>query len=172
MPPTHVRALKDLNEDLIAVTRWHFEAFFKGISAQTYPDESKDALNTFKNNNTVKKNYKPSYAQVVDHNSRATPQDVHLNNNGSCARGNPKTNTDERLFLRLPIDDPLRELSGYALQTHLKAKLGPDRQLLSNFLPTKTGFALCSGKEKSSSLAEKLAASNLLNGKLIKKSSH
>ncbi|POS87050.1 hypothetical protein EPUL_001272 [Erysiphe pulchra] len=109
MPPAHVRALKDLHEELTAVARRHFEAFVKGISAQTHTDESKDAMNTSNSNNTVQSNQssKLSYAQVVNHNSRATPQKAHLNNNGSSAKGNSKPNTDERLFLRLPKDDPL-----------------------------------------------------------------
>ncbi|POS86205.1 hypothetical protein EPUL_001674 [Erysiphe pulchra] len=51
------------------------------------------------------------------------------------------------------------------------AKLGSDDQLLSNILPTKTGFALCPSKGNSSALANKLALSNILDGKLIQKSS-
>ncbi|POS82561.1 hypothetical protein EPUL_005828, partial [Erysiphe pulchra] len=77
MPPTHVRALKDLHEELTAVARRHFEAFVKETKALS--------------------SVMPRYP-----------------------KGNPKPNTDERLFLRLPKDDPLRALSGYALQSHLK----------------------------------------------------
>ncbi|POS82441.1 hypothetical protein EPUL_005498 [Erysiphe pulchra] len=75
-----------------------------------------------------------------------TSQNTAPDNNGPRSTKIFKSGTDDRLFLRLSESDPLRELSGYALQTHLKAKLGSDDQLLSNILPTKTGFALCPSK--------------------------
>lgn len=89
--------------------------------------------------------------------------------NNSYIKKPSNQKTDERLFLRLHKNDVLRQLSGYALQTHIKTKLGFEGHLLSNVLPTKTRFALCPSARNSETLVEKLASNNILNGKLLEK---
>ncbi|CCU81551.1 endonuclease/reverse transcriptase [Blumeria hordei DH14] len=73
------------------------------------------------------------------------------------ARLQPKpTRTDDRLFVRIPEGNTLRDHSAYAIQYHLKAKLGNEGQILTNVQSTKTGFALCPKDGDSENLMEKI----------------
>ncbi|POS87043.1 hypothetical protein EPUL_001932 [Erysiphe pulchra] len=58
---------------------------------------------------------------VVNINNKVTSQNAAPDENGPLSTKFFKSGTDDRLFLRLLESNPLQELSGYALQTHLKA---------------------------------------------------
>lgn len=164
MPVRYTSALSDLFEELKVASRRHNVAYVRGTSAQICTDGIRDVKTACKNNGTGKRTSKLSYAPVVNQNTKAIPQNAPLNSCRLSAKGNTKYNPDDRLFLRLSENYPLQALSGYALQIHLKAKLGSDSQLLPNILSTKTGFALCPTKGISFSLSEKLASFDLLKG--------
>ncbi|POS82032.1 hypothetical protein EPUL_006752, partial [Erysiphe pulchra] len=87
MSAGNMRVLKDLCEKLTVVAKRHFEAYGRDTLAQRCTDETRDAKTTSKNNNTVKRNSKLSYAQAVNPNTKAIPQNVSLNNNNSSAKG-------------------------------------------------------------------------------------
>lgn len=172
MPARHVSALTDLCEELKVVAKRHFEAYIRGIPFPLTNSEHTDGKTTLRKNGTLKGISQSSFAQVVNSNTHTLPPQVPVNNNDRNAKENFKnSNSDERLFLRLTENDALRTLSGYALQTLLKTKLGSDGQLLANTLPTKTGFALCPTKGNSATLAEKLAATSTLKDKIIERAS-
>ncbi|POS83204.1 hypothetical protein EPUL_003430 [Erysiphe pulchra] len=149
MHANDIRALNDLCEEFRAVAKRHFEVY---------------------NNSHRKGNTPSSYAQAASPNT-------HLPHRASttifdCNRVESRNVlSDDRLFLRLPENNQLRTLSGYALQSLLKSKLGSDGHLLANTLPTKTGFALCPTKGNSEFLAVKLSGINTLNGKPIERAS-
>ncbi|POS85314.1 hypothetical protein EPUL_003327, partial [Erysiphe pulchra] len=163
IPTKQASALKKFSDEIILVAKRHFEAYLKEVPAQIRKNESMDKEINSRINISRKTSSKPTYAQVANINNKVTSQNAAPDNNGPHSTKVFKSGTDDRLFLRLSESDPLRELSRYALQTHLKAKLGSDDQLLSNILPTKTGFALCPSKGNSSALANKLALSNILD---------
>ncbi|CCU76433.1 endonuclease/reverse transcriptase [Blumeria hordei DH14] len=83
----------------------------------------------------------------------------------------PQSYADDRLFVRLSSNSPLRTASGYAIQTHLKSKLGRQSQLLSSAMSTKTGFALRPSAGNADALNEKLATVDLFGTAPIEKSS-
>ncbi|POS86259.1 hypothetical protein EPUL_003611 [Erysiphe pulchra] len=167
MHANDIRALNDLCEEFRAVAKRHFEAYVKGTSPCAKNKE--DTMPT-QNNSHRKDNTPSSYAQ-------AASQNTHLPHRASTTifdRNRVESRnvlSDDRLFLRLPEDDQLRNLSGYALQSLLKSKLGPDGHLLANALPTKTGFALCPTKGNSEILAVKLSGINTQNGKPTQRAS-
>ncbi|KAI1001738.1 hypothetical protein K3495_g6468 [Podosphaera aphanis] len=79
----------------------------------------------------------------------------------STSRPQPQRHrTDVRLFVRIPEGDKLRDLSAYAIQSHLKAKLGIEGRLLTNVQPTKTGFALCPKDGDTAKLKETISKAN------------
>lgn len=168
IPAGQIRALTDLHEELAVVTRRHFEAFVRGASALA---SNNDGTMPTQKSTPTKGISQSSYAQAASSNTHSSQQLSTTNNVRQINKEPQKPSPDERLFLRLSEDDQLRTLSGYALQTLLKSKLGPDGKLLANTLPTKTGFALCPTKGNSEILAEKLSATNTLNGKLIERAS-
>ncbi|POS83139.1 hypothetical protein EPUL_005594, partial [Erysiphe pulchra] len=131
MHANDIRALNDLCEEFRAVAKRHFEAYVRGTSPCAKNKE--DTMPT-QNNSYRKGNTPSSYAQAASPNTHL-PHRVSTNSSS------------------LPEDDQLRTLSGYALQSPLKSKLGPDGHLLANTLPTKTGFALYPTKGNSEILA-------------------
>lgn len=168
IPARQIRALTDLHEELAVVARRHFEAFVRGTSALA---SNIDGTMPTQKSTPMKGISQPSYAQAVSSNTHPSQQLSTTVNARQTNKEPQKPSPDERLFLRLSEDDQLRTLSGYALQTLPKSKLGPDGKLLANTLPTKTGFALCPTNGKSEILAEKLSAINTLSGKLIERAS-
>ncbi|POS86705.1 hypothetical protein EPUL_002191 [Erysiphe pulchra] len=83
----------------------------------------------------------------------------------------PKNQPDDRVFLRLHENSPLRTHSGYALQTLLKSKLSSEGNLISSILPTKSGFAISQSKGNNVALEEKIASSNFFGDARIEKTS-
>ena len=73
--------------------------------------------------------------------------------------------------MRLPNDSVLRGYSGYALQTLLKARLGDHNKLLSNVLPTNTGFAFCPSTGHIDDLAEKVNSVGVFGNAPIERAS-
>ena len=75
------------------------------------------------------------------------------------------------MFVRLPSNSSLRNALGYAIQTHLKSKLGSQSKLLSNVVSTKTGFALRPSAGNADALNEKLETVDLFGTAPIEKAS-
>ncbi|POS82807.1 hypothetical protein EPUL_006309 [Erysiphe pulchra] len=83
----------------------------------------------------------------------------------------PKNQPDDRLFLRLSNDVPLRAYSGYALLDYIKSKLGSDKEPIKNVLPTKSGFVLCPSKGNLKVLEEKISENKICTDALLEKAS-
>lgn len=170
MSSSHVYALTSPRKDLTLVAKRHFEAYVKGIPVSSAISEHTDGSTVLLNNTPLKGISQSNYARAV--NSKACPLPPQMPISIIDRKTKEDTqmlNSDERLFLRLPENDTLRTLSGYALQTLLKTKLGPHGHLLANTHSTKTGFALCPTKGKSEILAENLAATRILKDKEIER---
>ena len=81
-----------------------------------------------------------NYANAVKNNSPSTSAPTKTTAQNLAAPKHAKEQSDDRLFLRLSEDNPLRKYSGFALLGYIKSKLGSDKELINNVLPTKTGF--------------------------------
>lgn len=172
IPARQVRALTNLYEELTAVAKRHFEAYVRGVATSLLPAENEAEKIPTLRNSAWNKTPHPSSVQALHLNAHTSPSQIPATSIDQCPEeDSTKPISDDRLFLRLPESDALRTISGYALHTLLKSKLGPNCQLLANTLPTKTGFALCPTKGNSASLAEKLATISILHGKVIERAS-
>lgn len=168
LPAKQASALKKFSKEIMLVAKHHFEAYVRGVPAQTCNYENSEEKITASNHNIGKTKSKPSYAQVATAGSKATHQNAAPDNNIEPRyKKNAKSNTDDRLFLRLSEGDKLRSLSPYALLSHLKTSLGPDAHLLVNAQITKSGFALCPKADESSALKDKISSISLLSNVTI-----
>ncbi|POS87274.1 hypothetical protein EPUL_001831 [Erysiphe pulchra] len=147
MHANDIRALNDLCEEFRAVAKRHFEAYVRGTSPCAKNKE--DTMPT-QNNSYRKGNTPSSYAQAASPNTHL-PHRVSTNSSS------------------LPEDDQLRTLSGYALQSPLKSKLGPDGHLLANTLPTKTGNSIRQAGKHSGIKTINEMGINTLNGQPIER---
>lgn len=169
LPAKQASALKKFSKEIMLVAKRHFEAYVRGVTAQICNYVNSEEKITVSNHNIGKTKSKPSYAQVATTRTKATHQNTALDNKNIAPRykKNAKSNTDDRLFLRLSEGDKLRSLSPYALLTHLKTSLGPDAHLLINAQITKSGFALCPKAGESSALKDKISSISLLSNVTI-----
>ncbi|POS81908.1 hypothetical protein EPUL_006380, partial [Erysiphe pulchra] len=170
IPARQSRAFKKFYDEIVEIASKHFESYIQGAPASN-PRTTSPLVNPITHD--VEQNPTPiqSYANVLKRNTHPTPTTGKNITRISCQHHTSKQQTDDRLFLRLPMDSPLRAHSGYALQTILKSKLGSDGDLISNILPTKTGFALCPSKGKTDALKEKILSVNSFGDARIEKAS-
>ncbi|CAD6500739.1 BgTH12-06446, partial [Blumeria graminis f. sp. triticale] len=167
LPANQRLALKNFCKDLAEVATRHFDAYISGklvskIEPIPEPCRTPQALETL------------TYAKVA-----RRPQGIHTENLHSSReppRPSPKTQpqqrrTDDRLFVRIPDGDRLRGLSAYAIQSHLKAKLGNDERVLVNVQSTKTGFALCPKYGETSKLKEEIWKVNIFDNVAVESAS-
>ncbi|KAI1005048.1 hypothetical protein K3495_g3168, partial [Podosphaera aphanis] len=168
LPSNQALALKSFCQDLAKVASRHFEAYLRGVpppvidtesSTESEPSRDKRAPTTV------------SYANIAQRapNGRNGRSNL-LSKAPATLKLNPKSQQqrpDDRLFIRLPEGDNLRELSAYALQSHIRTKLGIDGQLLSNVQATKTGFALCPKDGDTAKLREKVSATGIFGNATI-----
>ncbi|KAI0996260.1 hypothetical protein K3495_g11920, partial [Podosphaera aphanis] len=133
LPERQYAALKNFCQDLAKVAGRHFDAY---ICDKPAPTTNLAPTSSRETRGTVPK----TYASVtkrgpVNQDSQNNPPSQPV----AKAHLQPKSNRpDDRLFVRIPEGDKIRELSAYSIQAHLKAKLGSDSQLLTNVQPTKT----------------------------------
>ncbi|KAI0996381.1 hypothetical protein K3495_g11799 [Podosphaera aphanis] len=159
LPPNQAMALKNFSKDLAKVASHHFEAYMRGASAPALDIASH--AESSRNKGTPPT---ASYANAARQGSSTRTANTQIpRNNGPTHSGSqtqPQSQphrSDDRLFVRIPEGDKLRDLSAYAIQCHLKAKLGNDSSLLTTVQPTKSGFALCPKHGETSKLKEKIA---------------
>ncbi|POS86001.1 hypothetical protein EPUL_000807 [Erysiphe pulchra] len=88
-----------------------------------------------------------SYANTVKSRNPKTHSHTKSDHQKSTLQNSPKEYADGRLFLRLSSNNPLRAYFGFALLDYIKSKLGSDKDLIKDVLPTKTDFSLCPSKE-------------------------
>ncbi|KAI0992037.1 hypothetical protein K3495_g16149, partial [Podosphaera aphanis] len=116
----HSEAVRNLCQDLAKAATRHFNAFLAGKPVlATEPASSAGRVPQLTSPAT--------YASVVRQKLKAhavqTPNKVVPAKSPTKPAAN-RPRADDRLFVRLPEGDKLRDLPAYALQCHLKAKLG------------------------------------------------
>ena len=126
------------------------------------------AIEIFSPMKIAKVNVSQTYAGAIKRGSQKTPPSTKRLN-AHIRTENAKL--DNRLFVRLPSNSSLRNTSGYTIQTHLKSKLGSQSKLLSNVVPTKTGFALRPSAGNANALNERLKTVDLCGTAPIEKAS-
>ncbi|KAI0994346.1 hypothetical protein K3495_g13836 [Podosphaera aphanis] len=162
LPAKQRAALKDLCVDLAAVASRHFDAYINEI-----PVSKADTCTNPAPHRPTRNSEPASYANIARKGpNNCTPNSLLSRNKGPACSGlqsrpQPQRHrTDDRLFVRIPEGDKLRDLSAYAIQSHLKAKLGTDGRLLTNVQSTKTGFALCPKDGDTAKLKETISKVN------------
>ncbi|KHJ31317.1 hypothetical protein EV44_g4192 [Erysiphe necator] len=100
MPPKLAHALREFRDDLTKLAARHFEAYLSGIPTST--------------NQTLEKPSQLNYVQAAKSRPSVTAK-VPPSNKYSIKDKKAQIIADERLFLRLSEDSPLRTYSGYAL---------------------------------------------------------
>ena len=161
MPDRQASALRTIRDELVEVASKHFEAYVRGIPApQNKSLKNCHTKTSSKDSNFVKSPTQRS-PEAVKSSSNKTPIGGKNNDQNTKRPQQPKELSDDRLFLRLSNDNPLRAYSGFALLTYIKSKLGQDKELIKDVLPTKTGFALCPSKGNMKALEEKFFAGKI-----------
>lgn len=127
--------------------------------------------NTPSNESNISKSPAKSSSEAIKSGSNKTPITGKNNHQNNKHLQQPKEQPDDRLFLRLSNDNPLRTYSGFALLAYIKTKLSSDKELIKDVLPTKTGFALCPSKGSMKALEEKISAGKICAEVPIEKAS-
>ncbi|KAI1005320.1 hypothetical protein K3495_g2898 [Podosphaera aphanis] len=155
---TNLNALKNLRPELAAVAARHFDAYTRGNLVSKPPTSAAPEL--IGDHKRDSHTPAPSYATAACH-GRSGP--VIHNTRGQNIQGlsglqasGRSYRPDDRLFVHLNEESRLHKLSAYAIQSHLRSKLGAESQLLANVQPTKTGFALCPNDGNTSKLKDKI----------------
>ncbi|POS82990.1 hypothetical protein EPUL_006331, partial [Erysiphe pulchra] len=139
----------------------HFEAYIRGTPAQltSVHDHQKKLL--AENAIVHTPNSKKSNASTARSSITTTMFPSESKKKNLINRKKMENSPDDRLFLRLSEDSSLRNYSGYALLSYIKSQLGPDKDLLANVLPTKTGHALCPSKGNMNTYETKISTSKI-----------
>ncbi|POS87109.1 hypothetical protein EPUL_000842 [Erysiphe pulchra] len=116
MPVRQARALKLFCDELAEATSKHFEAYQRPLCLRR----------AYVHANAVKSRNPKAYSHTESDHQNST----HHNS--------PKEHADDRLFLRLSNDNPLRAYSGFALLDYIRSKLGSDKDLIKDVLSTQT----------------------------------
>ncbi len=153
LPERQYLAFKSFCQDLAKVAASHFDAY---ICDKPAP------VSTL--NSAIRDTNPPTFASVT----RQAPAKRAPRGTNTPTISRPGTKTqpqpvrqDDRLFVRIPEGDKIRELSAYSIQSHLKTLLGNESTILTNVQPIKTGFALCPKDGQTAKLKEKLATVSL-----------
>ncbi|KAI0991404.1 hypothetical protein K3495_g16783, partial [Podosphaera aphanis] len=158
LPSNQRSALKNLCIDLAAVAARHFDAYTRGNLASKPPTLAAPEL--IGDHNRYSHTPAPSYANAARHGSSVpaahNARGQNIQGPSGLQASSRSYRPDDRLFVRLNEESQLRKLSAYAIQSHLRSKLGADSQLLANVQPTKTGFALCPRDGDTSKLKDKI----------------
>ena len=151
LPAKQAEAFKSLCNDLAKVAARHFDAYLCDKPVTVTIDAATSNRNAPKTAQT--------YANAASRASNKQFAGRHTPTLQTPAKARLQlkpTRTDDRLFVRIPEGNTLRDHSAYAIQSHLKAKLGNEGQILTNVQSTKTGFALCPKDGDSENLMEKI----------------
>ncbi|CCU81843.1 endonuclease/reverse transcriptase [Blumeria hordei DH14] len=151
LPAKQAEAFKSLCNGLAKVAARHFDAYLCDKPVTVTNDAAPPRRNAPKTAQT--------YANAASRASNKQFAGCHTPTlqTPAKARLQPKpTRTNDRLFVRIPEGNTLRGHSAYAIQSHMKAKLGNEGQILTNVQSTKTGFALCLKDGDSENLMEKI----------------
>ncbi|KAI1007630.1 hypothetical protein K3495_g597 [Podosphaera aphanis] len=144
-------ALKNLCADLAAVVSRHFDAYINETPPASYANIARQGPENRITNSQLSRNNGPDCSGPQ---SQPQPQ-------------SQRHRTDDRLFIRIPVGDKLRDLSAYAIQYHLKAKLEIDGRLLTNLQSTKTGFGLCPKNGDTVNFKETISKVNIFRDALM-----
>ena len=173
LPENQRKALILFLKDLSNVAESHFSAYISGIILEptvTAPGENERRLSSQPATTTH------TYAGAAHRAAQAPPpqtksargsQTLLINSPHPSATNKQHQRPDDRLFARIPEGDKRRNLSAYAIQTHLESKLDPSSPILTKVQATKTGFALCPKTGESTALKEKIASVDFIGDAII-----
>ncbi|EDN95206.1 hypothetical protein SS1G_11082 [Sclerotinia sclerotiorum 1980 UF-70] len=143
--PKHLKeALAQLSDELATVATTHFKAFITG-STPIKPHIHKNA--SASNSTPITK---PTYAKAA----ASTTSKIFSQPSATKTKSIQKLSEDNRLFVRLPLAHPARDMHVYAIYTSLKTKLGIHGKALQEIQQTKSGLALCPNRPESLSILE------------------
>ena len=119
MPDRQASALRTFRDELVEVASKHFEAYVRGTPASPNKSPKNWHTKTSSKDSNLVKSPAQRGPEPVKSGSNKTPIGGKNNDQNTKRPQQPKELSDDRLFLRLSNDNPLRAYSGFALLAYI-----------------------------------------------------